>query len=168
MGNNLDSLRLKKVMSESVKMWRHFAALHPKRLRNSSVRNTDLTDLRATKPRKPTFWRHAHTLPPKQCLSLSSLTVVYSRQHFDSLISRCLTGPPPRIRHRSETLNLAPLCLWTPLSPTALYTTTEFAALHAGSPDQLPEQMVICTRWEKKMKELHLTKVQTKSRRESG
>lgn len=133
-----------------------------------------LTDLWATKPHKPLFSPHACTLPPKHCLSLSSLTVVYSQQQLDSLISCCLTGPPPWIRDRSETLNLASLCLGTPPSlcftwlshPSCLVTSeggyqcttiaiidpeagTGLAALHAGSPEQPPEQVVICKRWEK-------------------
>lgn len=36
-----------------------------------------------------------------------NLTVVYSQQQFDSLIPCCLTRPPPWIRGRSDTLNLA-------------------------------------------------------------
>ena len=63
------------------------------------------------------------TLPPKHCLSLSSLTVVYSRQQLDSLISCCLTGPPPWIRDQSDTVNLTPLCLRTPRSLAALCFT---------------------------------------------
>lgn len=57
----------------------------------------------SNKPHKPLFLPHAGILPPKQCLSLSCLTVVYSRQGFDSLISCCLNQ---WIRLQSDTLNL--------------------------------------------------------------
>lgn len=103
-----------------------FTELHPKTTCHSSFRKIlwlVLTDLWATKPQKPLFWPHECTLPPKHCLSLSSLTVVYCRQRLDSLIPCCLTGPPPWIRDRSDTHNLAPLCLGTPLSLAALCFT---------------------------------------------
>lgn len=153
-----------------------FAELHPKPTCHGSFRKIlwlVLTDLWATKPHKPLFWPLVCTLPPKHCLSLSSLTVVYSQQRFDSLIPCCLTGPPPRIRDRSDSTlhhfvwgRLSSPCASrvyrlchakSPLSGASHCDTTMMliidpeagvglAALHAGLPNQPPEQVVICTR----------------------
>lgn len=177
--NDLDSLRWRELCQNQ---WRCDVASRSSIQKQHVTAQSEkywlvLTDLWATKPQKPLFWPHAHTLPPKQCLSLSSLTVVYSRQWLDGLISCCLTGPPPWIRHRSDTLNLASFS-----HCSALYMAIE--SRHASSPLReatraspsrnlrlepawllcMPGRPTNClSRWwfaqgERKMKELHPTK----------